>query len=312
MTSAANLQVLLLDQWVADQARDGRPMVGAVRPWTRGAAARAGRSLQNLGMALPSLDALAAAQIAIESDEGSAAEAAEPTAQSLAGIFRQVAGLPGAPPVLQSTSGQAALDALGASLGRFVYLVDALRDLRRDLLRGDFNPCLARQGEALAIDSARVAACCAALDDAATDLQHAAGSLPWQRHRSLLGHLLEERAPRIAREVSAQARAWADDADRLEALRERSALRRALDALLVAWSWLLAPARRWLSAPDELEPMDPPADARKKRRSNGCDSWDCCCCEVLWCWTPGDGEACDCDVGCCGCDTCPCDCDCGC
>ena len=75
-------------------------------------------------------------------------EAAEPTAMSLAAMFRQLSPREGQRRVL---------DRLGYLMGRYVYLIDALDDLEEDLERGGYNPFAAREG-LTAPDPQRIAA----------------------------------------------------------------------------------------------------------------------------------------------------------
>ena len=63
---------------------------------------------------------------------------AEPTAQLLAAVFRELGGC---------DKGQClALERFGYFLGRWVYLMDAADDLGKDLKEGSFNPFAARLG----------------------------------------------------------------------------------------------------------------------------------------------------------------------
>ena len=78
-----------------------------------------------------------AAQREAEASGGGVDACAEPTANLLAALFRQLTEDP-----MQG----AALERFGYFLGRWVYLMDAADDLPQDLKEGGFNPFAARLG----------------------------------------------------------------------------------------------------------------------------------------------------------------------
>lgn len=98
---------------------------------------RASRRLEERGFPLASLREILRRQSALEADPKSSLEGlAAPTAEAI-GLIARWLGMLVQPD--RSEHGEA-MFAFGASLGRLLYIVDALHDLRRDRARDHFNP----------------------------------------------------------------------------------------------------------------------------------------------------------------------------
>ena len=136
---AADLAILVLGHKLKDDREDegAARRIGAAAGWM--AASRAfGQAALRQPEAARVLEEAMARQGELErAGCPQVDEAAEPTALSLAAMFRQ----------LSSQEGQRrVLDRLGYLVGRYVYLIDALDDLEEDLSRGGYNPFAAREG----------------------------------------------------------------------------------------------------------------------------------------------------------------------
>jgi hypothetical protein len=105
------------------------------------------------------------AQAALEAEnEASLDAAAEPTAASMAKIFSLMGG----------AEDSRALERLGYFVGRYVYLCDALDDLRKDIKTGGYNPLAlakVKEPEAFAKESIYMTAGEACLAYALLDLE---------------------------------------------------------------------------------------------------------------------------------------------
>jgi len=134
LEAVAELQLVLAGEKLLDDRvdRDGWLSRVASSLLERDIAAAAA-SLEARGFPLETLRAALRSQSGLERDARAGLDQlAEPTARGLgliAGWLGQVIGAD-APP----------LERLGASLGRLLYVVDALHDLRRDRAGGRFNP----------------------------------------------------------------------------------------------------------------------------------------------------------------------------
>ena len=184
---AAGVQLLLADQYLADRAMDGRRVHRAVRTLLTGRVQKARALLGSLGVDLDELDGFEQRQGSCEVRGQTDAEAAaEPTAAALSLVFGRLVDLPGAGFALRSSASRRALASLGRAVGQVIYLVDALEDLRQDLLGHAFNPCLRETPAGPVIDPARVERCVALLLAAQASLRASLALLPWRRHRAVV------------------------------------------------------------------------------------------------------------------------------
>lgn len=125
----AAMNVLLLAAKLRDDAADGegllRRVAGvALGPWAR----KARRELRNCGFPVEAIDGLPEAQALVERHGRSLDAFEAPTAACMAACFGFIGG-----------SWEAELRALGAALGRLIYLWDAVTDFAEDARRGRFN-----------------------------------------------------------------------------------------------------------------------------------------------------------------------------
>jgi hypothetical protein len=175
MQAAAAIQLLLGDQWLADRSVE-RPGLLRVRGLVSGAVEKARAELEKLGVATEALVGVEERQLAVEQREAGPCAAAEPTEATLGALFGELAGLPGSAAVEKSL-----LERLGRALGATIYHRDALEDLEKDFLKGEFNPCI--RGKKL--DNERVEEAKAALSRALEELE-LLDQLPLKRNRELL------------------------------------------------------------------------------------------------------------------------------
>ena len=229
MHVAAAVQVVLADQWLADQVQDGSRAIGLARPLL-GMSARARRAaddLRDFGFDVQALTRMSESQLAVERETRHFARAAEPTAAVLQSMFGQLAEL-SQQPVLAS-----ALAQLGRHVGTAVYALDALDDLQDDLTRERFNPCLDRNGRISLIGLEQLAS---ALKAALRGIEVAVMTIPWRRHRDIVHNVLCQRFATRCRRALARAReqaaAWQADPPRRPAW--------PLRPLLTLWAMLTA------------------------------------------------------------------------
>ena len=266
MQVASAVQILLTDQWVADQHRDGSRFAALVRPLTAGSTRHANELLAGLGIDTQALNALDTRQGEAECSAPTVAQAAEPTAYTLGDLFCQLASLPDT-----AEADPLVLRDLGHGIGSAIYVIDALEDLEKDLRHADFNPCLVTDNH---IEGERVEDCVNLLLDAVAVIERCLSELPLQRHRTLLQHILVDQLPR----------------------RADVAVNGARDAVFRQW-------RAMTGSYDRLEEADEPEPDEKTHASgSSCCVCDCgpisglacgdlCCgsCECASC----------CDLGCC-------------
>lgn len=179
---AVGLQLLLADQWVADKAEEGSRAARFARDVLAQPVARGVSLLDGLQVDLTGIEGVEVRQR--EAEEAmrkrkvcSVTTASAPTEAALGAAFRAIARLPGAPAHKGAT-----LQLLGRSLGRAIYLLDALEDLADDAVEDAFNPCLV-DGVACPL---RVTRARRALFAALTDAEQAIEGLPWYRNRDLV------------------------------------------------------------------------------------------------------------------------------
>jgi len=131
--------MIMLHHKLVDNLQDGR--------WYERLAARAlllltGRGSRRAAQSFPAVEAAASRQMreqgALEAARcASPDRAAEPTAQALSAILALLDDDPAQKRVLER---------FGYLLGRWIYLMDALDDLPRDLRRGNYNPFALQYG----------------------------------------------------------------------------------------------------------------------------------------------------------------------
>jgi hypothetical protein len=246
MRYASAIQMLLGDQWLADRALEGKTLAQWARPLAQRHVSAARVVLAEMGISLDPLDDFDVRQAHCEvMGETGPKEAARPTMDALGYVFSKIVSLPGAGPELSDPLVVENLETLGRAVGGVIYWADALDDLKKDYLAGDFNPCLvqARFGKELVISSARVEQCSALLDDALATIATTVDRLPWKRHREIVLNILCHQLPRMTREAVRTARGVANEEEhvRLAAYRAlpwyaRSA-RQAILVLMVLWAW---------------------------------------------------------------------------
>ena len=202
MRFAAAVSVLLADQLVADRAEDGSAAARWARPLGQRTVTEARGILAELGVDLSALEGFEHTQKAAEvQGVTSPAQAAAPTAAALRRVLTSIASLPDVP-----SDASDDLGALGEAVGQIIYHLDALEDLERDQLSGDFNPCLDARGRAC---PDRVAACTAALRSALDEARARVRALPWQRNADLVEDIVLRRQGRMARQAMERAEAAA-------------------------------------------------------------------------------------------------------
>ena len=124
---------------------------------------------------------------------------AEPTAQLLAAVFRELGGC---------DKGQClALERFGYFLGRWVYLMDAADDLGKDLKEGSFNPFAARLGlegqRELTEEERKVADlfCNQALNATMAQMLPAFHLIDLEAFGPILENVVEKGLPQVQREI---------------------------------------------------------------------------------------------------------------
>jgi hypothetical protein len=244
---AAGVQMLLADQFLADRAMDGRKLYQGARSLLGGRVTKARGLLAGLGVDLAALDGFERKQAGCEiKGETTAEEAAEPTAAALGLVFVGLVELPGAGFKLRSGASRRTLAALGRAVGRVIYVVDALEDLRKDLLDHAFNPCLRETEGGPAIDPDRVDACIRLLRADLAEMRRAIGALPFRRHRRLVENILIGQLGSQASTAMRSARGWSSAAGQrhLAARRAASLPGRMKEVFLFAlafvWTTILA------------------------------------------------------------------------
>lgn len=203
MRYATAVQMLLGDQWLADRAMDGRAAFRWARRLASGHVARARAALDELGIDAAPLRGVEARQASCEVlGVTGPVEAAAPTENALGFLFAQLANLPGAVEPVKSAEARENLRLLGAAVGRLIYYIDALEDLKKDLERSEFNPCVVRtRAGHLEISAGRAIQCIDIVGRDLVSVPKLLAALPLVRHREVLEHLLCDRLARRARQA---------------------------------------------------------------------------------------------------------------
>ena len=207
MRYAAAVQVLLGDQWLADRGADGRRLVRLTRPLLRAPVARAQRLLRDFGVDVGALDGVERRQQEIEAGHPTPEEAAKPTSSALGVVFAAVADLPGTVAAVRTDAGRRRLGGLGSTIGRVIYLTDALEDIDQDRRKGSFNPCLV--GDVVVPERLRNAR--QDLGRALERMSTLVATLPWQRHREVIANILGNRLAGQSRRAIEAARFDGDE-----------------------------------------------------------------------------------------------------
>ena len=313
MRIAAHVQVLLADQWLADRAADGRVPARVLRPLAAPAAARARRGAAEIGLPADRLVGFEDRQTAVEVPGVTGpGEAAEPTALALDVILGSLAAA-------DAPDSRGALRRLGRAIGRVIYLTDALEDLRRDHLRGEFNPCLSHSrahGQPMP-SATRVRAARRLLARELAVLPRLLNRLPLQRHRDLLRNILCDQLRGRALRAGRVATQWTSRSahDELLHWRARPRLVRAAVILLTAtlgvWGFTrqaaaavfhMATRTVGRATPGRLELAEPPwpvphADSPCQRLGDRIVEFIRDCCDIIGDCFESAVDGCS---GCCG------------
>lgn len=217
MRYAAAVQVLLGDQWLADRGADGRRLARLTRPLLQAPVARAQGLLRNFGVDVGALEGVERRQQAVEAGHPTPREAAMPTSAALGLVFAAVADLPGTRAAARTDAARRSLAALGSTVGRVIYLTDALEDIPQDRRKGSFNPCLV--GDVVVPERLRNA--CEDLGSALKRMSALVATLPWRRHREVIANILCDRLAGQSRRAIAAARFDGDGMDRPLRARDR-------------------------------------------------------------------------------------------
>ena len=201
MRYAAAVQVLLGDQWLADRGADGRRLARLTRPLLRAPVARARSLLRDFGVDVGALEGVERWQQAVEAGHPNPREAAMPTSSALGLVFAAVADLPGTMAAARTDAARRSLAALGATVGRVIYLTDALEDLPQDRRNGSFNPCLV--GDVVSPERLRNAR--EVLGSALERMSALVDMMPWRRHREVIANILCDRLASQSRRAMAAA-----------------------------------------------------------------------------------------------------------
>lgn len=124
---------------------------------------------------------------------------AEPTAQLLAALFRELGG--------ENAGQSAALEQFGYFLGRWVYLMDAADDFKKDAAKGKFNPFLVRMGLAgkkeLSSEEQRTAeeACNQALNATMAMMLPPLNLITMEQFAPIIENVAKKGLPEIQREI---------------------------------------------------------------------------------------------------------------
>lgn len=177
---AADMNILLayhkcMDDWQDERRVLARSEAALIRRTYQGAAARYARQQAAISEHLAALS-----ELEVRGEEASIDECANHFGALLGELF-----------VYREDQWANALREMGASLGRFIYLMDAYDDLERDLKRGAFNPlrAMARQAEFSAPD-ALDEHCRRLLTMLMADCTHAFETLPLVMDLEILRNIL--------------------------------------------------------------------------------------------------------------------------
>jgi hypothetical protein len=132
MRYASAMQMLLVDQFLADRSEDGKRVAKAARPLLSSRVTHAYAMLGELGVSMEEVRGFEHVQARVERTlDADGREASEPTRRALGLAFERMTGLPGVSEEATSEGSREALRELGRALGGAIYLIDALDDLEK-------------------------------------------------------------------------------------------------------------------------------------------------------------------------------------
>ncbi len=246
MRYASAMQILLVDQWLADRAEGGGKTAKAIRPLFSGRVDTARALLANLGVSMAEMDGFEHVQARCERlGETDVDEASEPTREALGFAFGKMADLPGVGDEARTEEARAKLRAFGRHLGGAIYLIDALDDLEKDHASGDFNPCLvwSRRKDRLDVSWPRVERAWKRLRDDLSALDELVYGLNLRRHRDLVRSVvvgeLRATADAAARKAHAHARLCDERPHSRGGIVART-FSAVVAALVFVWVWLVS------------------------------------------------------------------------
>lgn len=174
----ASIQIFLVGEKLIDDRIDrDRPLARAIGAIYAADLEQAEAQLRERGLAVDALRRAIRRQTEVERDAAADLdELSEPSGQLLARLLAFCAARAGCP-----ASG--AVSAFGERLGRTIYLVDAISDLRRDAQRGKYNGIAGAVGH-VGPSAARYLR--SVLHGRLDALQGALEEVPLQRHRALI------------------------------------------------------------------------------------------------------------------------------
>ena len=181
---ATAVHTLWVDLWFADKIEDGTKIAKVGEKLWKHHGEKAKEILQGYGLDLEFLGPMTKTQARIEASNPSVLEASKITEEIFAYFFRHLNA-----DVEDDEKGKLAY--LGALVGRVIYLTDALKDLRRDRRRGDFNPCL-EMGE---ICMGRVGSLKRIIREALIEMKSALHVLELNRNRAVCEQILTKHWP---------------------------------------------------------------------------------------------------------------------
>lgn len=198
---AGAVSILLTDAKLRDDLADGKPMeklrAGFLRMLGHFSAKKAARAFPKLAA---QVEEYLQAQTQAEKESPASLDAcAHPTATLLAGVLRQWAG--------EDEKLAVILEQFGYFLGRWVYLMDAADDLRKDLASGEFNPFIGALGldgiPSLEGEQRRQAeeACNGVLNMTVSRIIAPLTLLEWKRFGPIIENVIYKGLPEMQREI---------------------------------------------------------------------------------------------------------------
>ena len=100
--------------------------------------------------------------------------------------------------------------AIGYALGRWVYITDAVDDIKRDAASGAFNPIAAARKESTAMPEKVLETAERSLYASLKDAENAALRLPEEENKPVILNIITQGLPRITQEVFLRARGGAE------------------------------------------------------------------------------------------------------
>lgn len=226
---AAAAQVILASAWFDDQVSDGSAAYRPARALARPKAAKAHQDLAALGLNLDAARNIGMRQSQLETRTRNVRELAGPTSEVLASLMSQIPDM--ADSVSLDENAREALVQLGHGLGLAIYAVDALEDLRDDVERARFNPCI---DESTRVNPAAVANTSETLREALAAIDDNLDKIPFARGEAGI----RAAARGLAKRARAAIAACEEQQDEWALLRRRRAPERLLRALWLGLLWI--------------------------------------------------------------------------